>query len=444
MSDSKEVHIYHALAGTGKTHKLMEIIEQHVQEGVPLHRIAFVSFTRAAAQVAKERVCNRFGVDIKEAPHFRTIHSMCFQHLGMKANLMMDTEKYEDFGNKAGYIFGKVGGKRTLDEVDWTNMTDAQLISFEQLYRVNKPQAQWLLDHKIDNIDFVKYCKEYVKYKRTFNYKDFTDLLEDYVEEDLYEDVDIACIDEAQDCSPLQWRVLFKAFRYAKYIYIVGDTHQTIYTFSGADDRILLHMKGQQHYLDTSYRVPWEINKFVHEHIVDRMHDVALSNPQSQQQGGGVKYIMSLSEISKIDFSKTYLFLARNRKFLSIYKEYCEDHCIPYSILGIPLFSTEEKTQFRDGTTSEWDERKLRLAEEYNRAGMFYHNPVIRIDTIHGVKGDEADIVALMPDLSKLTWKEYMDDPNNEHKVFYVGATRARETLYIIEPHSKYYYEYLF
>ena len=67
-SASKEIHIYHADAGAGKTRKLMDIISQHVEAGIPLHRIAFVTYTRAAAEVAKQRVCERFGVNIKEAP----------------------------------------------------------------------------------------------------------------------------------------------------------------------------------------------------------------------------------------------------------------------------------------------------------------------------------------------------------------------------------------
>lgn len=443
-SASKEIHIYHADAGAGKTRKLMDIISQHVEAGIPLHRIAFVTYTRAAAEVAKQRVCERFGVNIKEAPHFRTIHSMCFQRTGAKANLMMDNEKYLDFGKKAGYEFSAYVGSKDLDSVDWQHLKDDEIVSFEQLYRNHPNKAQWILDNKIDNLDFVRYCKEYIKYKRTFGYVDFTDLLEKYIADDYFEDVDVACIDEAQDCTPLQWKVLFKAFRYAKYIYIVGDEKQAVYTYNGAEPRILLNMKGQQHTLEKSFRVPRTINNFVRKHIVSDMEDITPTGLLSEHEGGEVKYITNIDELPAINLSKSYLFLCRNRKFFATWERWCQQNCIPYSIKNKPLFSNEEKMQFRDGLTQNWEPNRLALAQRYYAKRTFYEQPVVRIDTIHGVKGDEADIVVLLSDISRLTWKEMEENPTSEHRVFYVGCTRAREILYIVSPETKYYYSYLF
>lgn len=440
---SKETHIYHAAAGVGKTTQLMNIVEQHVKAGIPLYRIAFVTFTKAAATVAQERICNNLGVTMKEACNFRTIHSMCFRALNMHREQMMDDEKYEDFGIKAGYKFGNVSSGRSLDEVDWSNMRDAQLVSFEQLYRAHKKYAQYLLEEKVDGIDFVRYCREYVKYKNTFRYRDYTDLLEDYIREDKWEDVDVACIDEAQDCSPLQWQVLFKAFRNAQIIYVAGDDCQNIYSFSGSESSILTHLRGIPHTLEKSYRVPRTILNFSRK-IRSEIEDVVALDLQTVKEGGTVGYITGLNDLPKFDTSKSYFFLSRNRKFLKLYEEWCKEHYVPYRMLGYPVFSDKEKQQFRDGQTQGWDKAKLQLAQEYYTAGSFYLTPKVDIETIHGVKGDEADVVVLMSDMSRLTWAGYEDNPNNEHKVFYVGVTRAKETLYIMEPQTSMYYQYLF
>lgn len=442
--DSKEVHVYHADAGAGKTYQLMDIISKHVKAGVPLHRIALVTYTKAAAEVAKQRVCEQFGVNIKEAPHFRTIHSMCFQRVGAKVNEMMDNEKYLDFGKKAGYNFSAFVGSKDLDGVDWQHMKDDEIVSFEQLYRNHTKKAQWILDNKIDNIDFVRYCREYVKYKKTFGYKDFTDLLEMYVDNDFYEDVDVACIDEAQDCTPLQWKVLFKAFRYAKYIYIVGDEKQSIYSFNGGEPRILLDMKGVQHTMDKSWRVPKNINDFVKKHIVSDMKEITPTELLSAHDGGEVKYITTLDELPSINLNKSYLFLTRNRKFFPEIEHWCRQHCIPYRLRNKPVFTNEDKMQFRDGLTSTWEPNKLAMAQRYYARKTLFEQPVVHIDTIHGVKGDEADIVVLFTDVSRLTWKELEENPESEHRVFYVGCTRAKETLYIVSPETRYYYSYLF
>jgi hypothetical protein len=55
--------------------------------------------------------------------------------------------------------------------------------------------------------------------------------------------------------------------------------------------------------------------------------------------------------------------------------------------------------------------------------------PRVRISTIHGAKGLEADHVYLGMDLTPRTQRGFELDPDAEHRVFYVGATRARERL---------------
>jgi superfamily I DNA/RNA helicase len=64
--------------------------------------------------------------------------------------------------------------------------------------------------------------------------------------------------------------------------------------------------------------------------------------------------------------------------------------------------------------------------------------PKITIGTIHSVKGAEADIVYLFPDISWQATKEYETDVGKDaiHRVFYVGMTRARSILNIGEAAS--------
>ena len=64
--------------------------------------------------------------------------------------------------------------------------------------------------------------------------------------------------------------------------------------------------------------------------------------------------------------------------------------------------------------------------------------PRITLSTIHGAKGGEADNVVLLTDLSLNTMKSYEQNPDDENRLFYVGATRTKEHLHIIEPKQKY------
>jgi superfamily I DNA/RNA helicase len=63
-------------------------------------------------------------------------------------------------------------------------------------------------------------------------------------------------------------------------------------------------------------------------------------------------------------------------------------------------------------------------------------DPRIHINTIHGVKGQEAANVLLMSDMSGRTATSYRLNADNEHRVFYVGITRAEQALHIVMPQS--------
>jgi hypothetical protein len=77
--------------------------------------------------------------------------------------------------------------------------------------------------------------------------------------------------------------------------------------------------------------------------------------------------------------------------------------------------------------------RKMRKnGEQLNK------KPRIILSTIHGVKGGEADNVVLLTDLSRQTLREYERVPDDVNRLFYVGATRTKEHLHIVEPKDIY------
>ena len=65
-------------------------------------------------------------------------------------------------------------------------------------------------------------------------------------------------------------------------------------------------------------------------------------------------------------------------------------------------------------------------------------DPRIHLSTIHSVKGGERQNVALLTDLSHNTHKSYEKNPDDENRLFYVGATRTKENLHIVQPKNEY------
>ena len=64
----------------------------------------------------------------------------------------------------------------------------------------------------------------------------------------------------------------------------------------------------------------------------------------------------------------------------------------------------------------------------------------IALNTIHGAKGGQADNVMLYVDMAKRTYGSLLNNPEDEHRVFYVGVTRTKETLHIITPQTKFFF----
>jgi len=65
--------------------------------------------------------------------------------------------------------------------------------------------------------------------------------------------------------------------------------------------------------------------------------------------------------------------------------------------------------------------------------------PKVIVGTIHSVKGGEADVVFLFPDVSPaadVAYQRYGPDRDSVIRLFYVGVTRARKTLYICQRES--------
>jgi len=66
--------------------------------------------------------------------------------------------------------------------------------------------------------------------------------------------------------------------------------------------------------------------------------------------------------------------------------------------------------------------------------------PRVIVSTIHGVKGGEADVVYLFPDLSLAgmrEWEQVGEGKESIIRTFYVGMTRARESLVLCSPATR-------
>ncbi len=115
-----------------------------------------------------------------------------------------------------------------------------------------------------EDLDFeiVKILKlELDNRKEAFKLVDFNDMIQKFIDRahELCPTFDVVFIDEAQDLSPIQWKMYDELKKKSKYVILAGDDDQAIYGWAGADVERFQKEPGKERVLPKSYRVPQNI-----------------------------------------------------------------------------------------------------------------------------------------------------------------------------------------
>ena len=246
--------------GTGKTTTLLNLVEDFLRAGTDIKKIGYFSFTKKAAWEATTRAEEKFMLDQKEIPYFRTLHSLAFRMLGVKKERVMKHSDYREFGLKCGIPI----------KTAWHNESDGIFNSDNEYLRIiNKAKVMGtdVLDeynkneHGLDIERDLLYLldQELSRYKKEKGLIDYNDMLEQFIQQDVSPSFDVLFIDEAQDLSPLQWRMVRTLWAKADKTYIAGDDDQAIFRWAGADVDTFIALKEEVDHVDTlsqSYRIP--------------------------------------------------------------------------------------------------------------------------------------------------------------------------------------------
>ncbi len=334
------------------------------------------------------------------------------------------------------------------------------------------------------------FMNSYTTWKEREGLRDFTDLLE---EAGMALPIDVMIVDEAQDLSRLQWTTIDRFAAETERMYIAGDDDQAIFTWAGASaDAFLSRPADVERVLSKSYRLPWAVYKYATS-ISSR---ITVRREKKFEPRDAEGRIIFTSMFNQVDMTRegSYLILVRNRYFATPIEEHLFDLGVPYEGIGhkpapglewtsamftwhsltkgrrmltrnvlkmldaIPgskgikrsikkerpdtLDMTDLKVRF--GLTAEgvWYDALTAIPRNHReylrRVGRRYGSdaltgePKVRVSTIHGAKGAEADHVVLLTDMSRRTEEQMDRNPDEERRVFYVGASRARETLTVV------------
>ena len=482
--------------GTGKTTTLLNEVDKYLKQTDP-DKIGYFSFTQKAAYEARDRAMSKFNLSEDDLPYFRTLHSLAFRRLGIKKDEVMQRRHYEDLGKKTSY---NLDYHEYDNEHTGLFTTKSDLLRIVQIAKLRgiTPEQQFNLKEHTQDIT-VKQLKQFVsdlnQYKKDYNLIDFTDMITEFVKSDKCPRFDVVFIDEAQDLSNSQWTMAKSIWDKTQDTYIAGDDDQAIFRWAGADVDSFIAQTGRMMRLTQSYRIPQVVHN-VAMNIVNRIQKRLPKEWRPKTQRGLLSYYNDFEQVNMKQGN--WLVLARTRFMLNdiedklysqglyyenkfktnkeqdLYKAITDwenvrkgvdinyDQVIRIASYMSPNNYQKEELKYLDKdstynmqdllskkglkTKDVWynafDEapqkkvRYIRRMRENNE--KLNSKPRIILSTIHGVKGGEQDNVVLLTDLSRNTQRNYEQNPDDENRLFYVGATRTKNHLHVIRPKDIY------
>jgi DNA helicase-2/ATP-dependent DNA helicase PcrA len=406
----------------------------------------------------------------------------------------MQRRHYQDFGRRVKEEINYADYENDHNGIFTTDSEYLQVINLAILKGITAEQQYNLNQHSQDlELDKLKRMAHYLKdYKKQHNLIDFNDMILEFTKSDAaVPKFDVVFIDEAQDLSRMQWDMAKAIWQKTTDSFIAGDDDQAIFRWAGADVDSFIAQEGQMLPLQQSYRIPSKVhglamgiinkiktrinkswNPKIHEGSLSRYDDFEDINMSSGEWLVLARTKYMLDKLEPTLYESGYYY---NNKFRKQ-----KEHTLHLAALdwenarkGAPLSYDQviriygymsdkhvDKTKLKSMTKDSmyiipmmkeyqglktdvvWFEafdaasrREINYLKQMRRRGEKLNQaPRITLSTIHGAKGGEAENVVLLTDLSFNTMKSYEKNPDDENRLFYVGATRTKEHLHIIRP----------
>ena len=481
--------------GTGKTHRLMYYLEQELKQTDPT-KIAYIAFSNAAADEAKKRITN-------DKIIVSTMHAFGSRELQLSTSThLLKGDKWKGFKNFSRYC-SELSFESYINESGYPQYKNnhMKIIEYARNKKISIEESALELElHYSTDVWLTEQIySDLQSYKESTGMFEYSDMISKFVEEDKCPPLHCVFLDEAQDLSPLQWDMFFYVESKCARSYIAGDDDQTIYTFQGADPDIFIELQGVADPQIKSRRVPRKIHKLA-ESIFPHMTNRLKKKWEPRDAEGNIYNDIPFQDI---DFSKgNWMILTRTNKMLTALKDHLYDLNLRFDAKQQELLPKKMLNAYRvwkrlnegafvnkEDLKDLWDyltvkqghlvrgyasNKTLESVDSINIEGLREHYGLratggwetlnfpenskiyirtilksgddlmkparIKLSTIHSVKGEECDNVVLFTDLERIIYESAQNDADAEHRTFFVGITRAKENLFIVNQDYEYQY----
>ena len=457
--------------GTGKTEKLIRRAMAYIRIGTPINSIGYFAFTRKAAHEARDRMLSKNPqYKKKELRYFQTLHSLAFHTLGLREENVMQDYHYNDLGK---ILSIRVNAKKDADASPYLSCDNEyfQIILKAKEKGISVWDEYCTGEHS-SNVepDLLKHIEvNYNQYKVNNNLIDFADMIKKFLSKpELCPSFNTVFIDEAQDLSPIQWQMYDMLKNNSKNVYLAGDDDQAIYGWAGADVDRFIKEPAEEKVLSKSRRIPIAVQE-ISEVITERIQGLrATKNYLPRNEQGLCSKINSLENVDL--YNGKWLILTRT---ISRAKEICDllkvkglyhenkhrksyDTKLYKAIINhskwlngedIPDTALEDIKEYMGERELKKDlkwyecfdtasaDEKIYIRLMRSNGEKLSNEARIKVSTIHAAKGGECENVILVLDNAKKIREATAHSiikRDEEHRVWYVGCTRAKRNLYLM------------
>jgi DNA helicase-2/ATP-dependent DNA helicase PcrA len=311
-----------ATPGSGKTTVLNAHIAYLVfKYKIRPENILALTFSKAAATDMNDRFYNTYGDLIPEGIGFSTIHS--FSYKIIRHYYYINKIKYELIEGGKTHYNKRIILQKIYRDINNSNINDDKLdelsnsISFVKNFMIDVEDFN---SHRFQCKNFDKVFKAYESYKRNNEANmvllDFDDMLieansilesNDYILKKYQNQYKYVMMDEGQDTSLIQNRIVEKIAFPTNNLFIVCDDDQSIYGFRGADPQYLLdfekrYPKASIVFMEQNYRSSLNIvdvsNKFINNNSMRYPKNMVTENGNN----GPIKIVKLGTEKDQLDY----------------------------------------------------------------------------------------------------------------------------------------------